>query len=395
MDKATRLRRWQLILGQDARQRLSCMGAQPLRGEDEIMDRALAALYTPERRLSREGRGGRGGSLDPSRPHLVRWLDDIRGLFSSDLVSVLQADAVERCGLKALLLEPELLDHVEPNVQMVATLLSLKDQVPDRSREAVRAYVGRVVEELDKVLAEDLRRSVTAALNRRRHSPVPSAGALDFRTTIARGLRNYHRELGTIVPERCYFFERSNRSANRRTVILDIDQSASMGESVVHASVMACILAGMNSLETRVVAFDTSVVDLSSLCADPVDLLFGFQLGGGTDIGKSVAYCQELVRTPAKTLFFLISDLEEGGNRAALVRRLEEMRASGVLVVCLLAISQAGTPVFDTTMARRLAVLGIPCFACTPHLLPKLMEEVIRGRNVADFARREGLTARK
>ena len=224
---------------------------------------------------------------------------------------------------------------------------------------------------------------MTAAVNRKKHSPIPSAAALDYKMTISRNLKHYNQELKTIVPEHFYFFDRTtNSAANKWTVILDVDQSGSMGESMIYSSVLSCILASMSSLKTHIVAFDTNVVDLTEKCEDPVDLLFGFQLGGGTDINKSIAYCQTLIENPSKTILFLVSDLEEYGNRAAFVRRMEELKTSGVTVVCLLAIADKGKPYYDAQMAQKIAGLGIPCFACSPEMLPELLEKAFRGQEL-------------
>ncbi len=160
-----------------------------------------------------------------------------------------------------------------------------------------------------------------------------------------------------------------------------------MGESIIYSSIMACILASMSSVSTHVVAFDTEIMDLTDLCQDPVDLLFGFQMGGGTDINKSLAYCSQYIETPSRTLFFLISDLEEGGNRAGLLSRLEEMKASGVSVVVLLAVADGGRPYYDETTAQRIAAMGIPCFACTPEKLPELLERALKKQDLQDLAK--------
>lgn len=328
MENAARLRRWRLILGSDAQERLSGMGGCGLSQQEDLMDQALAAIYN---RADSGGFGTASGGAGrgPSNPQITKWLGDVRSFFDKDLVKVIQGDAMERCGLKQLIFEPELLDGLEPDVNLASTILLLKEQIPKRSKESVRAFIKKIVEEINKLLEQDIRRAVTAAVNRRQHSPIPSASALDYRLTIRRNLKNYRPELGTILPERFWFFDRtSTTAANKWTIILDVDQSGSMGESVIYSSVLSCILASMSSLRTHVVAFDTSIVDLTEKCDDPVELLYGFQLGGGTDIDKSVAYCQQFIENPAKTLFFLITDLEEGGNRAALLRRLEEMKAA-------------------------------------------------------------------
>ena len=376
MSQTEQLSRWRLILGAETEQSFSGMGGAPLSQEELLMDSALGAIYGgPGEGF---GESGRGAGKGPSSPVISKWLGDLRSLFDPETVAVVQNDAIERKGLKQLLLEPELLDTLEPDLNLASTLLMLKDQIPKKSKEAARAFIRRIVEEINRLLENDMRRAVTAALNRRAHSPLPAAAALDFPYTIRRNLKNYNKELGAILPERVWFFDRASR-VNRWHVILDIDQSGSMGQSILYSSVMACVLASMSAVRTSVVAFDTQIMDLTPLCADPVDLLFGFQMGGGTDIAKSVAYCQELVESPAKTLFFLISDLDEGGNRAALLRRLEEPKDSGVTVVVLLAIADGGKPYYDAQTAQRVAAMDIPCFACAPEKLPELLERALTG----------------
>lgn len=389
MNQEEHMQRWRLILGQESQNRFNGMqgGGMALTPEQDLMDQALAAIYNNTTGGGfGSGGGGRGAGSGPSNPQISRWLGDVRSLFDKDLVTVIQGDAMTRCGLKQLIFEPELLENLEPDINLASTILLLKDQIPKRSKESVRIFIQKIVEEINRLLEQDIRRAVTAAINRRKHSPIPSAAALDYKTTISRNLKHYNQQLHTIVPEHFYFFDRtSTTAANKWTVILDIDQSGSMGESVIYSSIISCILASMSSLSTRIVAFDTNIVDLTEKSDDPVDLLFGFQLGGGTDINQSVAYCEQFIENPSKTLFFLISDLEEGGNRAAFRRRLEEMKESGVTVVCLLALADGGRPYYDANMAQSIAAMGIPCFACNPQMLPALLERALRGQDLQEF----------
>lgn len=386
MEMEERIRRWRLILGAESESKFAAMGGTGLTDSQALMDQALAAIYgnTNSGEFSSFG-AGKG----PSVPVLSKWLGDVRSLFDKELVSIIQGDAMERCGLKQLMFEPELLEKLEPDLNLASMMLTLKDQIPKRSKEQVRAFIARIVEELNKLLSNDIRRAVTAALDRRRHSPIPSAAALDYKETIRRNLKNYNPELKRLVPERFFFFDRTtSHAASRYTIILDVDQSGSMGESVIYSSVISCILASIASLKTHIVAFDTSVVDMTDKCSDPVDLLFGFQLGGGTDIEKSVAYCQQFMENPKKTLFFLVSDLMEGGNRAGLLRRLAEIRDSGVTVVCLLAIADGGKPYYDEQIAGRVASMGIPCFACNPQKIPELLERALKGQDLTGFQKK-------
>ena len=379
--------RWRLILGQDSEDRFEKMGGGGLSGEMDMMDQALAAIYNLNSPGS-FGTGGAGAGRGPSNPQITRWLGDLRSLFDPELVKIIQGDAMTRCGLKQLIFEPELLENLEPDVNLASTILMLKDQIPKRSKESVREFIKKIVEEINRLLEQDIRRAVTAAVNKRKHSPIPSAAALDYKMTIQRNLKHYNQELKTIVPEHFYFFDRtSTTAANKWNVILDIDQSGSMGESVIYSSIISCILASMSSISTRIVAFDTNIVDLTEKSDDPVDLLFGFQLGGGTNIDQSVAYCEKFIENPKKTLFFLITDLEEGGNRAALLRRLGELKEAGVTLVCLLALAEGGRPYYDTQMAQKVAARKIPCFACSPQMLPQLLERALKGQDLDQFVK--------
>lgn len=376
----TDMTRWRLILGgQTPALENACLSE-----EQRTMDEALAAIYDGKN----SGGGGKQGGKGQGMPNLAKWLVDVRGFFPEDVVSVIQADAIERKGLTSLLFEPETLKNVKPDIAMVSTLMALKGRIPEKSKETARQLVRAVVEDIMKRLEQDIRRAVTGALNRREHSPVSNFAAIDWKRTISRNLKNFDTAKQRLTPEKFYFFER-NRRHKSWTVILDIDQSGSMCDSIIYASVMGSIFASMPALETHVVVFDTEVSDLSEMCRnDPVDMLFGVQLGGGTDINKSVAYCRELVTNPSRTMFILISDLYEGGVRAGLLRRLSEMQEDGVKVITLLALSDSGKPDYDVNLAKDIGKLGIACFACTPDRLPELVEAAIKGTDLARFEHR-------
>lgn len=378
------LRRWRLVLGHSANDAMAQMGCAALGQDDMLMDEALAAIYDES-----EGAGSssaRQAGLGGSAPKLAKWLGDIRTYFQEDVVAVIQNDAVERKGMKQLLLEPELLKNVQPSLQLVGTLLSLSRQIPEHTKETAREVVRALVDQIKHLLESEIRRAVTGALNKREHSPIPRVDSIDWKWTIGRNLKNWQPSIGRLIPERFYFYSRAQRQ-NQWTVIVDMDQSGSMADSVVYGAVTGSIFASLPALNTRVVAFDTEVVDLTEQCGnDPVDMLFGVQLGGGTDINKSVAYCEQFVTDPAKTLFIMITDLYEGGNAAQLVRRLGEMVGNGVRVMCLLALSDSGIPMYDETLAKKLAKLGIPCFGCTPQNLPALIEGALGGDDLMALA---------
>lgn len=381
------LKRWRLVLGKGAEGALAGMapGGLSLSAEQLEMDEALAAIYDE---TEGEDPGKRSAGLGGSSPRLAKWLGDIRTYFTEDVVTVIQQDAIHRKGMDQLLFEPEMLKNVQPNVQLVGTLMSLKGRIPERTKETARMVIRAVVERIRLSLEQPIRQAVLGALNRNEHSPIPHASSIDWKWTIGRNLKNYRPELGAIVPERVWFFSRAQRT-NNWTVIVDMDQSGSMADSVVYGAVCGSIFASLPALDTRVVAFDTEVVDLTEKCGDdPVDMLFGVQLGGGTDINKSVSYCEQFISDPSRTLFVLLTDLYEGGNQAQLVRRLGEMVASGVRAICLLALSDSGVPSYDEGLARKLAALGVPCFGCAPQKLPELLEGALRGMDLTALAAR-------
>ncbi len=401
-----RLRRWRLVLGDEG------MPGFGLDGDDARRDEVLAALYGQAggagagggpsgrgrgasgragvRDLGRPGSGPRTAGLGASAPGVARWLGDIRTYFPTSVVRVLQQDAMDRLGLRQLLLEPEMLAEVEPDVALVATLVSLNKVIPDHSRETARAVVRKVTDQLEQRLAERTRAAVAGAVNRAARTRRPRHGDIDWDRTIRANLRHYQPEQRTVIPETLVGYGRRQPSMQRK-VVLAIDQSGSMAASVVYSSVFGAVLASMRALDTRLVAFDTAVVDLSEELGDPVDVLFGVQLGGGTDINRAVAYCERLIDRPSDTVFVLISDLIEGGVREELVRRMGAMVRAGVTCVSLLALSDAGAPAYDHEIAVALASLGVTTFACTPDLFPDLMAAAIERRDLSRWAAEQGV----
>ncbi|MFF5391674.1 VWA domain-containing protein [Streptomyces sp. NPDC013012] len=374
-----RLRRWRLVLGGGDADGTG----RALSGTDAAVDGALTALYgrnPDDRDRDRDGAGrGRTAGLGASAPSVARWLGDIRTYFPAPVVQVVQRDAIDRLGLAALLLEPETLAAVEPDVHLVGTLLSLREAMPETTRETARAVVRKVVADLEERLAARTRATLTGALDRSARTRRPRHGDIDWDRTIRANLKNYLPEHRTVVPERLVGHGRASRAV-RKEVVLCVDQSGSMAASVVHAAVFAAVLASLRTVATRLLVFDTAVVDLTDRLGDPVDVLFGTRLGGGTDINRALAHCQAGITRPADTVVVLISDLYEGGVRGEAAKRVAAMRAAGTRVVALLALSDEGTPAYDRDHAAALAALGVPAFACTPDLFPEIMAAALEER---------------
>ncbi len=379
-----RERRWRLAVGGEDE-------ALPA-GDDQRLSSALTMLYGEG-----EGPGGGGkgrGGLGRSAPSVARWLGDIRQFFPTPVVQVVQRDAMDRLGLQQMLLEPELLGAVEADVNLVATLVSLRNVMPAKTKAIAREVIARVVAALMERLEQKTAEAVRGAVDRGRRTGRPRFSDIDWPRTIQANLRHYQPEHRSVVPERLIgFMRRQRRLVDLDEVVLCVDQSGSMAPSVVYASIFAAVMASLPTVKTKLVCFDTAILDLTEDLADPVEVLFGVQLGGGTDINQAVGYCESRIERPAKSHLILITDLYEGGDSEALVARLARLVASGVNVITLLALSDEGRPAYDPQLSGRVAALGVPVFACTPDQFPDLMAAALKREDVLAWAAKADIKA--
>lgn len=374
--KAAHLRRWRLVLGRYGEEGL---GGGGLRGADRRMDRALDYLYGREvaRRGLRSTRRTGFGSLDPSRLTPLRWLGECRSLFPQSVYETIQSHALDRYEMHGLLSDPKLLESLEPNRDLLKSLIAFKGQADPAVQAKIREVARKVVEDIVRRLKPQVSRALAGAPNRFRRSQFKAMQNFDWRATIRENLKHYDRERQAVIAERLRFFSRMRRRLPW-TIILCVDQSGSMLDSVIYAAVMAAILAGLPSLKLHLVVFDTAVVDLTEELDDPVEILMSVQLGGGTDIGQAMSYCEQLVVQPTRTICVLVSDFEEGapvGRLIASVRRLAEAR---VTLMGLAALDDQAAPAYDRGVAQRLAAAGMRVAALSPDKFADWLGEVIR-----------------
>ena len=371
-----RKRRWALALGGDA--------ASLTADRDLRISRALDALYDADQPKS----AGLGGSA----PRVARWLGDIREFFPAPVVQVIQKDAFNRKGLRQMLLQPEFLATVEADVHLVADLIALRNVMPDKTIDTARQVIAKVVADLLDRLERRTAEAIRGAVDRSQRTSRPRFADIDWPRTLTANLRHYQPDLQTVIPERLIGYQcRQRRLADLDEVVLCVDQSGSMATSVVYSSIFAAVMASIPAVKTRLVCFDTAIVDLTEDLADPVQVLFGVQLGGGTDINRAIAYCEERIEQPTKTHLVLISDLYEGGNAEELLARIARLVGVGVNVIALLALSDSGRPGYDPRNAEAFAALGVPVFACTPDQFPALMAAALRREDIAAWAAREDI----
>ncbi len=374
-------RRWQLILGQDESEQ-----APRLNASDARLSQALSALYHPD------NQAGKRAGLGRSAPKVASWLGDIREFFPTSMVQVIQQDAFSRLGLKEMLTEPEFLAAMNADVHLVADLISLRSAMPEKTMATARMVVQKVVDELMEKLEKKTHEAIRGAVNKSKKTYRPRFADIDWHRTISANLRHYQADYNTVIPEKLIGYLRQNRRmTDLDEVVLCVDQSGSMAESVVYSSIFAAVMASIPSVATKLVCFDTAIIDLTDELADPVKVLFGVQLGGGTDINQAIAYCEQKIERPSQTHLLLISDLCEGGNAEELVARVGNLIKQGVNVITLLALSDDGKPYYDAQMAQKFAALGSPVFSCTPDQFPDLMATALKREDIQDWASSENI----
>jgi len=375
-------RRWRLALGSEEDQ---------LEGDDQRLSTALSMLYNTDDASDRGKKKGRGG-LGRSAPKVASWMGDVREFFPTAIVQVVQKDAFDRLGLREMLLQPEFLAAVEADVNLVADLMSMRGVMPEKTKDTARQVIGKVVEELMKKLERKTSEALRGAVDRSKRTFRPRHNDIDWARTIHANLRHYQKDHKTVVPEKLIGFMRQQRRiVDLDEIVLCVDQSGSMASSVVYASIFAAVMASLPVVQTKLICFDTVVLDLTEELADPVDVLFGLQLGGGTDINQAVAYCQQKIERPTKSHFIMITDLYEGGNEKEMLARLGNMVQSGINVIVLLALTDDGRPSYSQSTAEAVASMGIPVFACTPDQFPDLMATALRKEDIAKWAAGEDI----
>ena len=360
------LKRWRLILGGNEADGTGIT----LTPEEQRIDQSLEAVYDSDR----------GGGLGSSAPKVSRWLGDIREFFPQTVVQVIQRDAIKRLNITSLLTEKEMLETVVPDVHLVATLMSLSRVIPEKNKEMARQVVRKVVDELLRKLSAPTQQAVTGALNRSARRRNPRYNEIDWKTTITKNLKNYQPEYKTIIPEVRIGYGRKRKAM--KDIILCLDQSGSMGTSVIYSGIFGSVLASIPAVNTRMVVFDTAVVDLTDDLQDPVDLLFGVQLGGGTDIARALTYCQGVITRPQDTVLVLVTDLYEGGDPREMRKKFVSLVNSGVQLIVLPALNDDGAPSYDRDHAEFLANIGVPTFACTPDKFPDLMAAALSKQDI-------------
>ena len=372
-DEQEILNRWRLVLGKYAQEQIS-FSSDSVNYMD--MERVLDYLYSREYGDVQEVREERRGGREGSQLTVPGWLHKIKKLFPKRTVEILERHALEKYNMTELLTDPDVLRRLEPNKDLLKTILELKHMMKGEVLQMAREIVRKVAEEIARKLEQEVRVSFFGQINRNASSPVKSARNLDMRKTIRMNLKNYDSEQEQIILKNVYFNSRMKKY-NQWRVIICVDESGSMLDSVIHSAIMAGIFAKLPMLDTKLVIFDTNVVDLSGYVEDPVETLMSVQLGGGTDIARALGYCESLIDYPFRTMLVLVTDLYEGGGYARLYGTAKGIIESGAKLVVLTALDMDATPNYDRHAATVLADMGAFVGAMTPEELAEWMGKII------------------
>jgi Mg-chelatase subunit ChlD len=365
MNARQSLVRWRLVLGGDAEQGLGCS----LGGADARRDAALSFLYGREYGAGRNVRPrdrDRRGTLDPSALTVPEWINAVHELFPKRTIERIEKDALERYQLDEMVTNPDLLRRAQPSQTLLKAVLHTKHLMNQEVLALARTLVRKVVEQLMEKLARPVRSAFLGARDRRKRSMMKVAKNFDARTTVRRNLSSFDPASKRLFIRTPYFSSRVRRQADRWQVVIVVDESGSMADSVIHSAVTAAIFFGIRTLRTHLILFDTNVVDVSADCADPVETIMKVQLGGGTDIGGALAYATGLIDNPRRTIVVLVTDFCEGAPVERLYAVTKGLIESGVTLLGLAALDERADPAYDRDIAGHIAALGAHVGAMTP-----------------------------
>lgn len=368
--------RWRLLLGEPAQQPLG--GALGGASDQSLaMDQALAWLYG--RQESGQGSDSdtleRQGGLQSSQLSVPEWINAIHELFPKETIERLERDAIERYGIDEVVTNPEVLERATPNPALLQAVMRTKHLMNPQVLALARKLVAKVVAELIEKLAKEVARSFSGTPRKQHLSPRGAFSQFAARPTLLRNLRHYDPQTRRLVIERPLFYVNTRRTLQPWQVILLVDQSGSMVRSVIHSAVTASCLWGLPGVRTHLVAFDTSLVDLSDSVQDPVEVLMRVQLGGGTNIGRAVDYAAERIEAPRRAIVVIISDFYEGAPEHLLITRVRALCAQGTQVLGLAALDDKANPDYDRVLAGKLADAGAQIGAMTPGQLAAWLAE--------------------
>lgn len=376
-DEPIRKARWRLILGKGAE---DALGDDVLTPQQQEQEQAVGFLY--DREYGEDERDVRtitepSGGLQESQLNVPDWINKIHELFPKQTIERLERDALERYQLEEMVMNPQMLERVQPSETLLKAILRTKHLMNEEVLLLARRLVQQVIEQMMEKLAREVQTAFGGSRNRLHRSPLRVAQNFDAWTTVKRNLHHYDPQTQKLYIQTPYFYSRVRRHADKWQIIILVDQSGSMLNSAIHASLSASIFWGIPALRTHLVVFDTAVVDLTAVCSDPVETLLKIQLGGGTDIGQALTYAETLIDNPRQTILILITDFFEGAPLATLFGMTRQLVESGVTLLGLAALDNNANPHYSKSIAQSMVDLGAEVGAMTPGELAAWVSEKV------------------
>ena len=369
------LNRWRLILGSFAEDNIE------LSSEYSEMDNALGFLY--DREYGKESgyadfenddkiKGGK----EKSSLTVPIWVAKVKKLFPKNTVEIMQNQALEKYNMTEMLTDENILKEMEPSMELLKNILTFKDMMNGNVKKLAYDIVRKVVNDLKKKLESDIKKVFYGKKLPNSSTSNKIFKNLDVKKTIRNNLKNYNIEDKTIFVDKLYF-NQNIKKYNPWHIIILIDESGSMMNSVIYSSIMASIFANLPYLSIKLIIFDTSIVDLTDYVKDPIDVLFKVQLGGGTDIVKALEYAKKITTIPEKTIVLLISDLYDSNDYKYMYKSSKDIIEARSKLFVLPALDYNADSSYDKNAAKQLARIGAKVAAITPNELSKWINNVI------------------
>lgn len=366
-DKKT-LNKWRLVLGEFAQDSMSL--DPQYANMDSVLDFLYSREYSEEQGIRKEG--GRGGSSLT----VPEWIGKVRELFPEETVEIMQKQAISKYKLTELLTDEKILKQMQPDMELLKNILAFKRMMNPQVLQTARNIIGEVVKEIEEKLRKEIIEAFHGKKNPYKSGVLRTMRNFDFKKTVRRNLKNYDVERKVLIPSRLYFSSRIKKQ-NEYHIIIVVDQSGSMVSSVIYSAVMAGIFSKLSMIDTKLIVFDTNVVDLTDYVSDPVETLLSVQLGGGTDISRALDYAASKITQPQKTIVVLVSDLYDGYDYRQMYKRVFDIIETGARMFVLPALDYSVQGSYDKNAAQKMANLGADVAAITPKELAQWIAKIV------------------
>ena len=363
------LNRWRLILGSFSNLEID--------NEYSEIDETLNFLY--DREYTQNG----GYSLDNSNSSkeksaltVPKWISKVKKFFPKETVEIMQKQALEKYKLTEILTDENILKEIEPNIELLKNILTFKDMMSQNVKKLAYDIVKKTLEEIKNKMEVEIKKVFYGKKLPNSNTTNKIFKNLDIKKTIRYNLKNYDIKNKTIFTDKL-FFNQNIKKYNPYNIIILIDESGSMLDSVIYSSIMASIFANLPYLSIKLVIFDISVVDLSEHIKEPIDILFKVQLGGGTNIAQALEYAKKITFAPDKTIVLLISDLFDSNDYKLMYKNANDIIESGSKLIILTALDYNANSIYDKEAARYFSKIGAKVGALTPSKLSKWISDII------------------